>query len=415
VSAAAVATRGGWSDFHRFWLSESVSLIGSQVTALALPLAAVTVLGASGAGLGLVNAAGFAPFLVLPLLAGALIDRHRRRPVLIWSNVVRAAVLCLVPALAHAGALTLGALCLVAAVAGTATVFFDLAMHAYVPELVAESDLVAANSRLYGSVSVAQVAGPALAGLLVEAVGAAAAVLVDAASFVVSVALLLTIRTPERPVTAAGAGRRDGIGRSIADGLAFTVRHPYLRPCAVYAGAYNLCWMALQTAFLLYAVRVLQFGAARIGAVLAVAAIGSVAGSLAAGRFARRAGVGPAVLAATGLACLSPVLVPLAGGPPPVLLAVLTVAFLLGDLGSAVANIHVASLRQRLTPARMLGRMTAAYRLISWGTMPVGALAGGALAAAAGPRAALAGTAAGFLVAFAVIAASPVPALKDPA
>ncbi len=397
MTALAVARRG---DFRRFWLGESISLLGSQVTTLALPLVAVTTLHTSDAGLGLVNAAVFAPFLVLPLLAGALIDRHRRRPVLIWSNLVRAAVLCLVPALAHAGMLSLPTLCLVAVVAGAATVFFDLAMHAYVPVLVDEDGLVDANSRLYAGVSVAQVAGPALAGILVDRIGAPTALLVDAASFLVSVALLLSIRTPEPP---AAATARDRLTRSVRDGLAFTVRHPYLRPCVVYAGTYNLCWMALQTAFLLYAVRTLHFSATRIGVILGVAALGAIAGSVLAAPLARRAGPGPAIVAATALACAGPALVPAAGGT----VAALIVAFLIGDLGSAIANVHMATLRQRLTPAAMMGRVTATYRLISWGTMPVGALAGGALTGLVGGRATLAVTAAGFVVAFAAVAVSP--------
>lgn len=403
MTATAVAAR---RDFHRFWLGESVSLIGSQVTTLALPLVAVTVLHAPDAAIGLVNAAAFAPFVVLPLLAGALIDRRRRRPVLIWSNVLRAAVLCLIPALAHAGVLTLPALCLAAAVAGAATVFFDLAMHAYVPSLVDGPALTAANSRLYGSVSVAQVAGPALGGILVDAVGAPAALLLDAASFVVSVALLLAIRTPEPAVTAAPAER---IRTAVRDGLRFTVRHPLLRACVLYAGVYNFGWMALQTAFLLYAVRELHFGATRVGVLLGVAAIGAVAGSVLATPLARRAGTGPAVVLAAALACAGPALVPAAGGVMPALVA----AFLVGDLGSAVANIHMATLRQRLTPAAMLGRATASHRLISWGTMPVGAFAGGALTGAIGGRAALAVTAAVFVTAFATVALSALPKVRE--
>jgi MFS family permease len=398
-------------DFVRFWAGESVSLVGSQVTALALPFMAVLVLNASPAQMGLLGAIGFLPFLLVTLPAGAWIDRHRRRPTLIVANVGRAALLAAIPLAAAAGALRIELLYVIAFAVGVLTVAFDVAYLAYVPSLVSRHRLTTANGRLLASASAAEMGGPGLAGVLISLVGAPLALAVDAASYVVSALSLIGISRNEPPPLSDAPGRRDMVAE-IREGLRVTFGSPLLRAVAAEAATYNGLYQMIEVLILLYFTRQLGLDPATIGLLFATGAVGALLGSIVAGRLAERFGVGRTVVASMVLGCSAPILLPVAGGPWLVSVAIVGVSFFLGGFGVAVSNVHVVSIRQAITPDRLLGRMNASYRTVVYGAIPLGALLGGVLGEVLGLRATLAIAAAALLVAPLWVVFSPVSGLR---
>ncbi|WBB96675.1 MULTISPECIES: MFS transporter [unclassified Solwaraspora] len=404
---------GLWHDrqFLRFWAGEATSQVGAQVTQLALPLTAVLALQASASEVGLLNAASYAPFLLVTLLVGVWVDRVRRKPLMIYANVGRAALVTLVPVLAALGQLRIEFLYAIAVLVGTLTVVFDVAYQSYLPTLVRREHLVEGNSKLQGTSSLAQIGGPGLSGLLVQVATAPVALLINGMSYLVSVATLVAVRRPEPPPRRHHAPVP--LRRSVAEGIQLILRSPILRACALQSGLYNLFLMSLQTLFVLYAARVLGFGAGGIGALLSVGAVGSLLGSLVARRLTATVGLGRSILTSTVLCCVAPMLIPLAPGATPLGITMIVGGFAIAGAGATMANIQIISLRQAITAERLLGRMNAGYRLISWGTLPVGGALGGWLGDLIGLRPALYLTAIGFLSAVVVIATSPVRRLVD--
>ena len=396
-------------DFVRFWAGESISLVGSQVTALALPLTAVLLLGATPAQMGMLVAFGYMPFLAITLPAGVWIDRRRRRPVLIVANLCRASIVAIVPIAAVLGVLRIEWLYVIAFAAGLFTVAFEVGFLAYVPSLVPRDQLTTANGRLQASASAAQVGGPGLAGILVSMLGAPLALLVDAASYLVSAVSLATIQRRELE-PAMGTKRKDMIGE-VREGLRMTFGHPVLRAFAAEAATYNALWQIVEVLLILYLTRTFGLDAATIGVLFAVAAVGSLVGSLLAGPLAARLGLGPTIVGSMVVGCAAPILMPLATGPAPLALVMLGAAMFLGSLGVGVSNVHVVSIRQTVTPAHLLGRMNASYRTVVWGAIPIGALFGGALGELIGLRAAIAVASVGLLFVPLWVIRSPVPAM----
>jgi MFS family permease len=283
----------GHRDFRKLWAGETVSLFGSEVTELALPLVAVLVLEADAGQMGLLAAARFAPFLLITLPAGVWVDRRRRRPVLIGSNLGRALLVGLVPLLSGLGLLRMGHLYAISFAVGTLTVMFDVAYQSYLPSLVDREQLVEGNSKLQASASAARVGGPGLGGLLVQLVGAPRALLLDAASYVISAASLLAIRNQEPDPPADRDGEpRAGLRREIGEGLAVTYRNPVLRSMAGLAATYNLFEGAVLALLVLYATRELGLSAGLIGLVVSAGSLGALAGTALTGRLERRLGVG---------------------------------------------------------------------------------------------------------------------------
>ncbi|WP_155370060.1 MFS transporter [Catellatospora vulcania] len=398
------------ADFTKLWFGESVSLVGAQVALLALPLTVLEVLHASVREVGLLNALSFVPFTGA-LLVGVWIDRVRRRHAMIGSNIIRAGVLLTLPLLAWTGQLRLEIVYGAALVLGACSVIFDVAYQSYLPALVAPTELVRANSRMEGSAALAQVAGPGAAGILVDLLTAPIALVANGLSYLVSLWSLLLIRRPEVPP--APRRERGSLWRDIGDGLRLTFSNNLLRACLGQAATYNMCWLAQQTVFLPYATERLGMSPSLLGLVMGSGAVGSVGGAVVAGRLARRRGHGPAILIATLLSGAAPALLPVVHDQRPVGLALLVVSFFLGGAGLSIANVHMVSLRQAVTPPDTLGRVNASYRFVAWGVMPLGALAGGFLADAAGLRVALVVIAAVFLSAPMWILFSKVPELRS--
>ena len=398
-------------EFVKFWTGESISQLGSQITLLALPLTAVITLNATPGEMGILNALSYLPFLVFGLFVGAWIDRVRRRPVLIVSALCRAVVLASVPLLHILHLLTIGYLYAAGLLLGVFMVLFEVTYQAYLPSLVERDELVAGNSKLQVSASTAQVGGPALAGVLVRWLTAPAALLFDAVSFLVSAASLIAVRKRESPPERE---RRDsGVWQDIGGGLQFTFGNASLRACVLEAGTYNMFWLVLETVFLLYANRHLGISTGVIGLLLGGGALGALAGALIAERLAVRFGLGLVVSVAMILGCAAPVLIPLASGPRWVIFTLFALAFFFGGAGTTVANIQVVSLRQAITPPAMLGRMNASYRFVAWGSVPLGALLGGALGGTVGLRPTLFVAAAGMFCAALWIVFSPIRRTRE--
>ncbi|WP_306317844.1 MULTISPECIES: MFS transporter [unclassified Streptomyces] len=391
-----VARRGLWHhrDFRRLWGGQTVALLGSRVTELALPLTAIVLLDASPAQLGFLNAAQYLPVLCVTLFAGVIADRVRRRPLMIGANLGRAAILTVVPLLAWLGGLSVGALCAVAFATGVLTAQFDVAYQAYLPSLVSKEQLVEGNSKLQGSRSVAESAGQGLGGTLIQVLTAPFAILVDCLGYLVAAVALLRIRTPEeRP---ARAGARRSVRKDIAEGLRMTLRSRLLRVIMLHASWYNLLWDVVLVVFPLYAIRVLGLGPAGLGLVVAAGSVGALGGSLAARGLGERLGTGPAMVLGMAVASAATLLVPLApNAGRGVGLAVLVCGYVLNGAGIAVFNIHSIALRQATVPVELIGRVSATFRFVTWAVIPAGGLLGGLLAAAVGLRATLLVTAVG--------------------
>lgn len=397
------------SDFLKLWLGETISVFGSQITTLALPLTAVLMLDATPVQVGTLGAAQFAPFMLLTLFAGVWVDRYRRRPLMVGAMVLQGLLLGAIPLIAWRGWLQIEHLYAVIFLVGALQVCFELAYQAYFPALVGPDRLIAANSRLQGSYSAAALGGPGLAGLLIQALTAPVAVLFDALSFLLAALGIALIRTPEPPPPLT---KREPIWRGIAAGLRLVCTNPYLRGMAGQATVINLCLTALNGQFILYATRELGFSPGLLGLILTLGSLGSVLGAAVAPAFQRRSGLGRALLTAYLLGCLSPLIIPLADGPRPVLLVTLVAGFFLMNCGSSAAQVYVWSLRQSLVPAEVLGRMNAAYRFFVSGMVPIGALLGGALAGSIGLRPTLLVAALGGTLALAWVIASPLPRLR---
>jgi MFS family permease len=359
-------------DFRHLWAAETVSQVGTQVTLVALPLLAVTLLRATPFQMGVLTSLETLAFLVVGLPAGAWVDRWRRKRVLVTGDLVRAVALGSVPLAAVLDVLTLEQLYVVALVAGTATVFFDVGYQSYLPSLVERTQIVEGNSKLESSRAVAQVAGPGLTGALVRALGAPALIAVDAVTFLLSALFIGRIRHPD--VVPDRADRRP-LRTEIAEGLAFVVRHPLLRRMVACTGLANLAGSFTGALLVLYAIRELGLSESVVGLVFSAGAVGGLVGAVVAARIARVVGEGRTIpLAALAFAAAG-VTVPLASwaAPVPLLLA----GWFLESFAVIVYNVTQVSFRQRLCPPGLLGRMNASVRFIVFGTMPVGGFLGG--------------------------------------
>ena len=391
--------------FRLLWAALTASLLGTQITGLALPVLAAVSLDASPLQMGGLAAAGQLPYLVVSLPAGVLVDRVRRRPLLVATDAGSAVLLLSLPIAAAAGSVTLVHLCLVAAGLGTFAVVGELAHYAYTPSLVGPAGLVGANSRFQASHSTAAAAGPGVAGGLIQLVTAPFAVLVDAASFLASAVLVSMIRRPEPP-----RGRptvRVPFQTQVAEGLRHLLGHPLLRPIMLAGSAANAFMQGSVALFVLYATQELDLAPAVLGAVFGVGGAFAVAGAGLAPVAARAFGTGPSIIGGWVLASAAALLVPAAAGPPAVVVAVLMCSHALTGLGDSVANIHQWTLRQAVTPEGLQGRVTAGHRFLTYGAGAFGAFGGGALGSAVGVRAALVVCTAGALACFVTLAVSP--------
>ncbi|MCX4515545.1 MFS transporter [Streptomyces sp. NBC_01619] len=396
-------------DFRMLLAGAAAGQLGAHVTLVALPLVAVLVLDASAFQVGLLTAAETAAFLLIGLPAGALTDRMRKRPLMIGADVVRAAVMASIPVAALAGVLTMAQLYAVALISGVATVFFDVAHQSYLPQILPRKQLVAGNGALETVRSTAQVTGPGIGGGLVQLAGAHLAVIADAIGYALSALFILGIERPEERPAPSNSG---SLRKDIGEGVRFVIGHPLLRVIALTTGLANLCTAVLMATQTVHLVRVVGLQPGGLGLVLSASAVGGLLGALCAGRLAARVGqarlIWLSALATGPFAVLWPLAGHGVGG---------AVLFAAGSgavsFGAVVYNVAQVSFRQALCPPRLLGRMNATLRFLMWGTLPLGALLGGALAESFGPRTALAWCAAGFLAVPLPLLLSPLRRMRD--
>ena len=402
---------GLWRDpeFLKLWSAQGISQLGTQVTLLALPLAAILVLDASATEVALLGAVEVLPFLLFTLPAGVWVDRLPRRPILVVADVGRAVALASIPLAYAVDALTLPHLYVVAFATGVLAVFFDVSYLAYLPSLVQRDQLGAANSNLEATRSAAQVAGPGVAGVLVEAITAPAAILVDGISYLFSALFVWRIERPDRREQRVSP--RGQLLAQLKEGLSFVLRHPYLRALTLSTGGWNLFAHIGFGIFLVYFVRTLGLSPAVVGLLIAVGSCGSIVGALAAARIAERFGLGRAMVWPAIVSSVAFFLVPLAPRESPELFVL--AGLLLGSFLGMVFNVTQLTFRQSITPEHLQGRMNAVVRFMYWGPQPAGLALGGVLAAVIGLRPTLFVSAAGATLVFLPLLAHPIRKLRE--
>jgi MFS family permease len=377
--------RRGRRAFHGLWLGQSISQLGSQITVVVLPLVAAVTLHASPFEIGLLAALETVPYLLFSLPAGVIADRVDRRMLLILTDLGRAATLFLVPIAFALDLLSLPVLFAVGLVNGTLSVLFDVAYQSYLPRLVPTDELVDGNQKLELSNAGAHVAGPALAGVVLAAVGAAVAVLMDAISFIVSAVVVAASPTAVRPQ--ASPRVRTSLGGSIWGGVRLVLADLSLRDLAGSTATFNLASSAILAVFVVFATRELAVNPAAFGLLYGLGNVGFVAGAAVVGSVSRILGTGRTVFFAAVLGTLATVMMPLAIGELAV--AMLFAGRFVGAFAAACFNVNTYSIRQARTPDDVLGRVNATFKLLDWGTLPIGALLGGTIGTIFGLRAAL--------------------------
>ncbi|MBM3217625.1 MAG: MFS transporter [Candidatus Rokubacteria bacterium] len=398
------------SEFRRYWTASAISDVGSQVTALALPLIGALTLAATPWQMGVLNAASSMPILLVGLFAGVWVDRLRRRPVLIAADIGRAVLLLTIPLASLLGVLTIELLVIVALVVGALGVFFDVAHLAFLPVLVARDQLVDGNAKLEVTAAAAQVVGPSFGGALIGLLGAPFAVLLDALSFLASGWLIKRTRAVE-PAPAATAARAS-VCAEIREGFRVVWAEPILRALIAAAGTMNFFGRMFLAVYVLYMTRDLGLGPIGVGLVLATGGIGSLAGALVTGPTTRRFGPGPMLVASQLAFGLTGLLVPLAILFPRVALVMIVASEFGQWMAVIVYYVNAVSVRQTITPSRLQGRVNATMRFFAGGLMPIGALVGGALGGVIGLPWTLVVAEIGTLLGFVWLVFSPVRSLR---
>jgi MFS family permease len=397
-------------EFLKFWAGSAISDVGSQVSALALPLIAALTLGATPWQMGLLTASGSAPVLLVGLFVGVWVDRLRRRPVMIATDLGRAILLLIIPLAAVAGVLRMELLYVVLLLTGSLTVLFDVAHLSFVPSLVTPDRLVEGNSKLETTSAAAQVAGPSLGGVLVSLLGAPFAVLVDALSFVGSALFIARTRVTESAPEARG--ERSGVLTEIGEGLRVVVNDRIRRALAGCSATTILFGNMFLAVYVLYMTRDLGLSAVGVGLVFGTGGVGSLAGSVVAEPLARRFGPGKTMIGAQVLFGLTGLFVPLAVLVPQVALPMIVASELGQWTALLVYYVNAISVRQAITPDRLQGRVNATMRVLAGGANPIGAVIGGALGGVIGVPSTLVVASFGMLLSFLWLLLSPVRNLR---
>ena len=402
------------ADFLKLWVGQTVSRLGSVVTRTALPLVALLVLGAGPFELAFLVIAQSLSVLLVGLVAGAWVDRLRRRPILIASDVARAALLFTVPLAQALGALRMEQLYAVAFLAGCLDVVFSAAYPAYVPSLIGVDRVVEGNSKLATSSAIAEVGGPGLAGALVQIISAPFAILVDALSYLVSALSVALIRTPEPARPAREASSR--VIGEIAEGLRVVRGHKVVFPLAARSIIAHVSGAFYGVLYSLYLLNELHLDPFLLGIVISAGGVGSLVGSVFASRVVRAIGIGPAIVWMAAGASTIGILTPLAQGPVALATIMVFLPQLIGDGLQTIGGVAEISLVQGLVPDRILGRTNATLEVISHGVgFPIGALIAAFIAEQIGVRGAIAVGWAGMAASLLFLVFSPVPRVRTAA
>jgi MFS family permease len=369
-------------DFRLLLLGQSISQLGAQVSGVAIPLLAVLGLQASPFEVGVVTASSTVAFALIGLPAGAWLDRCRRRPILVASDLARAVFLATIPLAAWFGVLSITQLAVVSLLTGFARVLFDVGYQSYIPAVIGRDRVLAGNATMETVRASGQIVGPGLGGMLVSLLGAANVVLIQASAFVVSAISLMWIRVREPAIPRLGEQPR--LWSQIREGLVFVARNRILRATAITSAAGNFSFAVASAVNFIFMARDLDLAPAAIGFIIAAGSVTVIIGAAITPRLS--AVVGSARIIWLSLVVTGPValLVPLA--QPGWLVALLIAGIAAGELGQIVYAITNVSLRQRLCPNDMLGRVNATMRFLIMGLFPLGALSGGVLGEVIGLR-----------------------------
>ncbi len=394
-------------DFRRFWIGESVSLFGDQITLLALPLVGVLTLHASPAQMGYLGAALLLPNLLFSLHAGAWVDRRgHRRVTMLGTALGRAGSLLTIPLAYWLGVLTMAQLYVVSFLVGTLSVLFFVSYSTLFVSLVPREKYIEATSLLNSSRAMSYIAGPSVGGLLVQAFSAPGAIFVDAVSFLVSAFSLKTISPVEPPTEKAERGH-------VKAGMRYIWRSPVIRSSLLATTTINFFNFVFWAIFLLYANRTLGVSPGVLGLVLGAASVGGLLGSFLTGRISRRIGVGPTFVIGCVLFPAPLVLVPLAGGPRWVIIACLFASEFLSGFGVMLLDISAGAFSAALVPDRLRARVSGAFMVVNYGVRPIGALLGGALGTWIGLQTTLWIGAVGALLGVLWLVPSPIPRMRE--
>jgi predicted MFS family arabinose efflux permease len=393
--------------FRDFWVGQTVSLFGDQVSLLAIPLLAALEMDAGAAQMGLLTAAALAPNLLFSLHLGAWADRRpRRRQLLIGADVGRALLLLTIPLAWALGVLTLTQLYVVAFAAGSLGVVFSVAYDIVFVALLERRHYIEGSSLIHGSRAASIVAGNSAAGLLVQALTAPVALLLDALSYLGSAFFI------HRAGAVEAAPARRGESASLAAGGRFISRTPLIRAALLASATLNLFNTGFYALLVLYAIQNLGLGAGVLGLALAIGGVGSLVGACVVRRLTGRIGLGKALVFGFVLAPAPLLLVPLAAGTP-VPAVLLAVAEFFNGIGVMVLDVGLGSLYAALVPDELRARVSGAFLLVNYGVRPVGALAGGLLAAAVGLHTTMWVTAIGAMAGVLWLLPSPMPRLRE--
>jgi len=434
METATVEKTSLWHNrnFVSLWTSETISQFGSQFTQLALPLTAVIILGATAEELGILGFAGSISWLLFGLLVGVFVDRHRKKRIMVTSNILRGSLLALIPIVAVLGLITRLGIPFLYAITffiGFLQVFYDVTYQSYLPSLVQRDQLVEGNSRLQASASTAQVSGPTIAGIVISILTAPVTIAIDACSFFASAFSLSRIDHEEvidEEIT------RPSIRSDIREGLHVVLKDSRLRMIAGCTGTSNFFSTAFQTIIPLYFILNTPDGlgvskslvGVTLGIIFSVGSIGALVGVAVSTRIASRIGVGPAIVLSalifgvgglpyylSGSLVANPLFSVVGLNINWNILALMAGTFVI-SIGVVVYNINQVSLRQAIVPIRLQGRMNATMRFLVWGTIPLGALAGGLLGTFLGLRSAVGITILGVSLSFLWVLLSPVRSLR---
>lgn len=390
-----MASEGGlWKhrDFLHLWSAQAISAFGSRITRVALPIIAVTTLGRRGAMLGVLAAVQLIPGVVLAMVAGGFVDRGQKRRILIAADLVRAALVVSLTVAWAMGWLTMAQLLIVGAGVGTATALFQITDVAYLPALIGRRKLVEGNAKLETTEAVAEITGPASAGVLITALGAPIAVAIDAATYVFSALLLGRIRAVERKKPPRGAGPVAAQTREdFRIGMRAVFGHPCVRPLIITLMVWSVLGGFYISLYTLFCLNELGLSDATFGAIIAAGGLGSLAGAVLARGMSGVFGVGWTLLitAAISVACNG--FIPLAAyaSSQGWSIAFLVLHQLISDCFSVAFLVLAVTLRQTVLPRELLGRANAAVHVCTSGVLVVASLASGWLDPLLGARDAL--------------------------
>ena len=371
-------------DFRRLWIADLLSQLGSRLSMIAIPLLAVLTLDASTLQVSLLKTCETAAWLLLGLFAGAWVDRIRCLPVLVYADLGRALLFASIPVAAWFGVLSLTQLYVVLALTGILTVLFDVAHSSYPPRLLDSDQLLPGNAKLAANHSIGAVIGAGAGGVLVQWLGAALTIGLDALSFLWSALWLRSIRTTEaRPARA----ERPNLRREIADGMRYVFTHPLLRPIALTTATTMLFQAAAGAIMIVYLVREVHLQPGTIGVLSMIGLLGAILASAVTEKISHRYGdARTLLLSSTGIGVAFTLQALTAPGWQ---VSWYVISMLLAGFCIIVSYILQVSIRQRVCPPELQGRVSATMSFVGWGAAPLGSLLGGALGTAVGLHATL--------------------------